>query len=273
MKLHDIYDWYSQLETVTSKKQSLGTLRIIRCYITRLGNPTERRLTVQMVVNDREKRLKTVKPTTVNAELSHLRKMLSEAVLAGLIKSNPLVGIPLLACDNVRSVDLRPVDITRLVKHSPEWLGQIILILSHMPCRRSEITGLQWSEIDFNIGDNGILRLSPARTKNGKGRAVPLHPKVRELLSRLPSRFHGGFVFLDQSLINRSINYQFNKARIAAGLPDTRIHDLRHMAISEMFRAGISQAIIMRLSGHNSESQFHRYHYIHEDELINLKWC
>ena len=272
MKLSEIYNWYSELETVTAKKSSLNTLRVIRKYVERLNNPTIRCLTIQMVVNDRLKRVKTSKPTTSNSELSHLRAMLGEAVMAGLIKSNPIKDIKLLACDNIRMVDLRPSDVDRLVKHCPDWLGKIVIILSHMPCRKSEITGLQWSEIDFSVGDSGILRLPPLRTKNGKGRVIPLHPKVRDILRSMPSRFQGGFVFQDQALIRRSISYEFGKARKAAGMPEVRLHDLRHLAISEMFRAGIDQFRIMKLAGHNSESLFFRYCYLEESDLYNLSW-
>ena len=271
MKLSEIYAWYEQQEIVTSKRQSLNTLRVIRKYIERLNNPTMRSLTVQKIVKDRSERLKTSKPTTANSELSHLRAMLSEALLHGLIKSNPLRDIKLLPCDNIREVHLRPSDVVKLTKSSPEWLSHLITIAAHMPMRRSEITGLTWNEIDFSVGANGVLRLSPDRTKNKKGRAIPLHPKVRNLLITLPSRFQGGYVFPHQSLIKKSFDYEFRKARVRAGL-DCTFHDLRHLAISEMFRAGIPQATIMRLSGHNSESQFHRYNYIHEEELFNLKW-
>jgi integrase len=271
MKLSEIYRWYEQLEIVTSKKQSLNTLRIIRKYLERLGDPNIKKLTIQTVSKDRLNRVKSCKPTTSNAEVSHLRAMLAEALLNGLIKSNPIRDIKLLPCNNVRDVSLRPADVTRLVSHAPEWLGKLITIAAHMPMRRSEIILLEWRDVDFDIGDNGVLRIRPEIAKNKKARSIPLHPQVRKLLSRLPSRFIAGFVFPHQSLIRKSFDYQFRLARKAAGL-DCTYHDIRHLCISEMFRAGIPQATIMRLSGHNSDSMFQRYFYQHEDELVNLKW-
>jgi len=274
MKLSTGLKWYEEQKTTQDKRQCLNTLRTIRNYIKRLGDPTIKSLTIQMVVRDRAERIKSAKPSTSNAEVSHLREMISNLFLAGLIASNPIKDIKLLACDNIREVHLTITDAIRLASFAPKWLADLIIFAAYMPMRKSEISGLLWKEIDFNLGDNGVLRLSPDRTKNKKGRSIPLHPKVRKLLLAIPSglRFQGGRVFPDETLIRKSFNYEFNKVRVKAGLPDTRYHDIRHLAITEMFRVGIPQATIMRLAGHNSESLFHRYVYLKEEELFNLSW-
>jgi integrase len=45
--------------------------------------------------------------------------------------------------------------------------------------RRDEISGLCWSEIDF---DRGVISLSGDRTKNGRPHEVPMAAAVRSLL-------------------------------------------------------------------------------------------
>ena len=273
MTLKDLYNWYSELETVTVKKNCLETLRVLRQYINRLGNPDVKNVTLQFIVQDRLNRLKNAKPGTTNIEVSSLREMLNNAVLHGKTTKNPIRDLKLLPTKNVREVHLKQTDVVKLMKHAPDWLVHLILIAAHMPMRREEIIGLTWQEIDFNAGENGSLRLSGSRTKNAKGRAIPLHPKVRELLQRLTSRFKNGFVFEDQKMIASKFDYEFRKCRESAGLPNIRYHDLRHLCISEMFKAGIPQYTIMKLAGHSSDAMFRRYMYLDDEELFNLKWA
>ena len=54
--------------------------------------------------------------------------------------------------------------------------------------RREEILKLTWDEVDLS-GSVGMIRLSSERTKGKKqGRAIPLHPRMREILEQLRKR-------------------------------------------------------------------------------------
>lgn len=271
MKLGEIYKWYFDLDFVQNKKSARETLRILRKYIERLGpNRTIKSVGIKLISNDRLNRLKNAKPSTSNSEVSTLREMLSQAFLNGLIKTNPIKEIRLLPCNNVREVNLQSHDIDNLVVNSPKWLAHLILTATQMPMRRDEISSLTWREVDFNTGSNGILRLGITRTKT-TGRAIPLHPKFRELLEELRGN-NSYYVFEDQKTIKRSFDYEFRKSKKKAGLPNITFHDLRHVCISNMFAAGIDQYTIMKLAGHKTDAMFRRYMYLHEDQLYNLNW-
>jgi integrase len=55
--------------------------------------------------------------------------------------------------------------------------------------RFEEIILLEWEEIDLK-SNPGFIRLVAKRTKGKKeGRLIPLRPRVRETLEKLPSRF------------------------------------------------------------------------------------
>lgn len=273
MNLHEIYNWYSDLDTVTSKKTSIETLRVLRKYIDRLGQKRRASsLSVEIISKDRQKRLKNAKPTTSNNEVSRLREMLNQAFLHGLIKRNPIKDINLLKCDNVRVVNLNEEDIGRLVNCSPGWLAPIVDTATKMPMRKTEITGLKWEEIYFNTGETGILRLSPARTKNNKGRAIPLHPGFRKYLEKARKESKSEYVFPYQSVIKKQFSTAFDKARKKAGLDDITFHDLRHVCITQMFEMDFRESVIMHLAGLNSNAMFRRYHYLREEMLYNLSW-
>ena len=49
-------------------------------------------------------------------------------------------------------------------------------------------------------------------------------------------------------------------------------HDFRHVAISNLRKAGNSPTVIMKASGHKTMSMFIRYNLVDEEDLKGMKW-
>ena len=102
------------------------------------------------------------------------------------------------------------------------------------------------------------------------------HPEVKKMLSSLPRSFQYNRVFL------RRVNGQFEQfndfrkswksARKKAGLDDFVFHDFRHVAISNLRKAGNSPTVIMKASGHKTMSMFLRYNLVDEEDLKGMRW-
>ena len=59
-----------------------------------------------------------------------------------------------------------------------------------------------------------------------------------------------------------------NNARIAAGLPDVRMHDLRHSMASNMVNAGRSIYEVAKVLGHSQLKTIQRYAHLSQETLL-----
>ena len=108
-----------------------------------------------------------------------LHSCLKQAVVAGLIPTNPADNINLPKAQKAQLTPIMDEDISRFITACEEHrYGNLFLIDLFTGLRQSEILGLQWSDIDFDAGTIHVQRqLQKARgsaeyfyltTKNGK---------------------------------------------------------------------------------------------------------
>jgi integrase len=137
-------------------------------------------------------------------------------------------------------------------------LRDYYLVLLFTGFRRSEATGLQWHEIDFN---NNTITLPESRTKNGKKLAIPMSDYLREVLhgrwteSGQPAR---GWVFPAHSKSGHIEEPRFylDRACARAGITKTlTIHDLRRtFANVAEFEVGVPMSAAKALLNHSPGS-------------------
>jgi integrase len=163
--------------------------------------------------------------TTVNRELTWLRRILNVAVQKDWITKNPFhKGDPLIsiAAEQKRQRVLSREEEQRLLavcvgrrKH----LRLVVLLFLDTGLRHKEMLTLTWDAIDL---DNGVLKIKVQHSKTEKERLVGLTKRLREELGKIEPK--EGKVFKYRVYINKT----FDSARRAAKLPDVRVHDLRH---------------------------------------------
>ncbi len=73
----------------------------------------------------------------------------------------------------------------------------------------------------------------------------------------------------------RSIRHPFERAVKQAGLDGSLIHDFRRSALRNYTRAGTSRQVAKAITGHRTDSAFHRYDIVNdlnlENAVINLE--
>jgi len=107
-------------------------------------------------------------------------------------------------------------------------------------------------------------------SKSGKSRHVPLSMAAIEILSQLP-RWEGcPYVIPNPKTLLPFVQIQrpWDNVRIAAGMPDVRIHDLRHSMASNMVNSGQSLFLVSKVLGHTTLRMTERYAHLSQETLL-----
>jgi integrase len=142
--------------------------------------------------------------------------------------------------------------------------------------RRSEISGLRWSEIDT---DERVLHLPAARTKNGLAHDVPLSAPAQAIIADLPRIVDADPVFT----VKRQPVTGFSKAKerldSASGVTDWTLHDIRRTVASGLQRLGVRLEVTEAVLNHRSGSTagivgvYQRHDYADEKRTALEAWA
>ncbi|MGD0230112.1 MAG: tyrosine-type recombinase/integrase [Syntrophorhabdales bacterium] len=279
LSLGEVCTWYLALPEVKAKDSYIRDKDFVR-HLTRLlgANTKVKDVTPGRVESYQQYRLQepsprhpgeTIRPATVNKEVTCLKTIFNRAVRHGKLEHNPVEKVKKLQENNVRERVLTDAEFSALIEACPDHLRPLIFMAFTMGMRRSEVTGLTWKEVDLA---KGFIYLKGGRTKTDCARAVPIHPVVLEILKALPRPLHTDRVFLYRGKPFGEIKRSFKAACKRAGIEDFVVHDLRHCALNNLRLAGNDYFRIMALSGHKTTACFKRYNLVTEDELKKLKW-
>jgi integrase len=126
--------------------------------------------------------------------------------------------------------------------------GKIVRLLILTGCRREEIGGLMWREVNL---DAGTISLPAARTKNGRAHTLTLPKMALDILASVPPMHNRDYLFGLRSRGFRS--WQVQKARFKDGVTNPwKIHDLRRTVATGMADLGIQPHVIEAVLNHTS---------------------
>lgn len=194
----------------------------------------------------------------------------SFAIERALMTDNPVRGLKRYK-DNRRERFLSAAEMARLgdVLARLEQDGgdprhvAIIRLLTLTGARKNEIAQLRWREVDL---EGGLLRLKDSKTGP---KVIRLGKAARTLVGSLPVHDHE-WVFPDRRHAGKpvaNLDWAWVNIRNQAGLPDVRIHDLRHSFASVGVAGGEGLTLIGKLLGHQHVVTTSRYAHLSDDPL------
>lgn len=182
---------------------------------------------------------------------------------------DPTSEVKLIEANNSRERFLTVEETQRLhaaVQNSENpQLKYIVALLLLMGNRKRELLDAKWADFDL---DRRSWRIPLA--KSGKARHVPLSSAALDVLQQLP-RFEGcPYVVPNPKTLKpyKSIYCSWNTARKAAGLPEVRMHDLRHSMASNMVNSGRSIYEVAKVLGHTQVKTAMRYSHLSQETLL-----
>jgi integrase len=178
----------------------------------------------------RAERLKIgVSKSTVNRELTIMKKMYNLAIDWNLANENPVAKVKLFSEKGTEKARiLAHAEEAALIAESPDYLRPILIVAVNTGMRRGEILNLKWSQVDLG---SGLIRVE--QTKSGHMRFIPINDQARGALREAQGQNTASvYVFPNPrtGMPFTEARKSFKAACQRAGISDLRFHDLRHYA-------------------------------------------
>jgi integrase len=194
--------------------------------------------------------------------------MFSLAIRWGWRADNPCRGIERNQ-ERKRTRYLSGAELTRLSAALAELRDQgaanAVRLLLLTGARRGELLAARWDDIDLEAQN---WTKPASTTKQKTTHRIPLSEPACRLLAEMREAADTDHLFPARGGGHRAhINDAWIKLRKAAGIPDARLHDLRHTHASILASSGLSLPVIGALLGHSTPTTTHRYAHLFDDPL------
>ncbi len=156
-------------------------------------------------------------------------------------------------------VSVPDADVRAMTKDEAEHFTQVLtgrdeeaalFVLLRTGLRLGELLALQAADWDKERKVLHVQRSVNGPTKSGRRRVVDVPDDAARLLD-YACALHQGFLF---RLCDRTLRRHMERACQRAGIPQFRIHDLRHTRVTHLLLAGVPVAYVSEQAGHASPS-------------------
>jgi integrase len=171
----------------------------------------------------------------------------------GLVEANPVIGSVKPKDNASRERALTDAELVAVWRASgDDDYGRAVKLLIFTGCRRQEIGGMRWSELD---AERGTWTLPATRSKNGKAHTLPLSPAAWGIINGVPRMASRDQLFGVSAGRGFSAWAQ-GKAGLDRRLGDAvapfQLHDLRRSVATGMADLGVQPHIIEQILNHQS---------------------
>lgn len=200
---------------------------------------------------------------TVNRMLALLRSILNRAHQDWeWLDSVPTVRLLPLQASRIRW--LTPNEVNRLLRELPEHLNAMARFTLATGLRESNVTGLQWSQIDMS---RRCAWVHPDLAKSSRAIGVPLNDEAMDVIQQQIGKHPTHIFTYEGQPVTRANNHAWRKALVRAGISDFRWHDLRHTWASWHIQNGTPLQVLKELGGWADLTMVLRYAHLSSKHL------
>ncbi|MBI6630363.1 tyrosine-type recombinase/integrase [Pontibaca salina] len=265
----DLWSEYEKLHLPTLSPRSQTDQRGMwhNYILPDLGRVAVRELTSRQ--SDRlHAKISEATPTRANRVLEVLRRALNLSIRWGWIEKNPADGFRRNAehsREKYLTKDEYDLVFDALERMPNQKAANAVRLLILTGARRGEILGLEWQDLDLELG---IWNRPAHKSKDRKRKRVPLSNEALILLQAMHETAEGSYLFPTSTGSHLpDINRPWRWLRNEIGMPDLRVHDLRHSFASTLVSSGETLETIGKLLGHSQHQTTMRYAHLMDDPL------
>jgi integrase len=169
----------------------------------------------------------------------------------GIVESNPVVATPAPEEDAPRDRVLSNDELSAVWRACrDDDFGRIVKLLILTGCRRTEIGGMRWSELDL---ERGLFTVPASRAKNKRAHTLPLPSLALDVIAAVPRMATRDQLFGVRGADGFS-RYVDGKREIdeRSGVTDWVLHDIRRSAATGMADIGVQPHVIEQVLNHVS---------------------
>ena len=265
VRIRDLFQLLLEDYDVRGVAQScIASLKVKSAINPILGDIKASKLTSAQINQYVQRRLKDVKPGTVNRELG----LLHRAFQLGYQQDPPLVGrvpfFPKLTEGDPRKGFLKPEHYRNLLAELSQELKLLFVIAYHVGLRKGALLRIKWDQVD--LAASCIWMEGKKTNRKPEPVAVPIYGDMRIYLEVQPRSSE--YLFARGSKRIKDFRASWMLACQAAGVPGLLFHDLRRTAVRDLRRAGVAESVIMRITGHRTRGVFERYNITDQSDTI-----
>jgi len=151
-----------------------------------------------------------------------------------------------------------------LITELPPHLADMVRFSLETGLRRSNVTGLKWSQVDLA---RKTAWIHPDEAKARKAIPVPLSIAAVEVLRKQIGKHQINVFTYNGNTVHQVNTKAWHKALERVGIENFRWHDLRHTWASWHIQEGTPQHVLQELGGWSSPEMVQKYAHLSSEHL------
>jgi len=194
---------------------------------------------------------------------SVFRSVLRNAVRGGFLESMPAMP-PMPKVGRKKAKPMRRDDYEAILAAAAPSAKLAFELIAFGGLRPCEVRGLRWPDVDLKA-QTLTIRIALARgeettPKSHHAEVLPLCERMHNALERTKANRKSPFGTVALTAYGKpwgdsGLNQAFKRAKKRAGKSGWTVHGLRHFFVTELFRNGVSAAVVQRLARRGGRSR------------------